>query len=109
MQTEAQTLTRIYVNEGDHHHGRAVFELILEKALEHHLPGATVLRGVAGFGKGSIMHRSRILRLSEELPLVVEVIEDLDRMTPFLEDVRALLDESHSGGLITFEKVQVVS
>lgn len=108
MQLEAQTLARVYVNEGDQHHGRAIFELILELALEHRLPGATVLRGVAGFGQGSVVHRSRILRLSEALPLVVEVIETRDRLRPFLEEVQDLLGESDSGGLITLEKIQVV-
>lgn len=102
------TLLRIFVGEGDHYKGGPLFEAIVAAAKELDLAGATVLRGVEGFGQGKIIHRARLLRLSEELPLVIEVVDTDARLDPFVERVDEMLESAGSGGLITFEKVRVL-
>ncbi len=102
------TLARIFIGEADHHQGRPMFEAIVHLAREVGLAGATVLRGVEGFGTSSVIHSSRLLRLSQDLPLVIEVVDAKARLAPFLEQVEAMLEEADCGGLITFEKVQTL-
>lgn len=101
---EEGMLLRIYLSEDDKYHGKPLYEAIVEKARDLGLAGATVLRGIMGFGAHSHMHTAKVLRLSEGLPLVVEIVdteESLNKLTPFL-------DESVINGLITLEKVKVV-
>ncbi len=102
------TLARIFVGEADQIEGRPLYEAIVEKAREMRLAGATVLRGVEGFGKSAVLHSARLLRLSEDLPLVIEIVDSHERLEPFLEIVEAMLDAAECTGLITSEKVQVV-
>jgi len=102
--SEKGVLLRIFISENDTVDGKALYELIVMKAKEAGLAGATVLRGVMGFGYHSRMHTSKILRLSEELPLVVEIIdtrENLEKLLPYL-------DETVKEGLVTMENVEVV-
>ena len=106
-QSEA-TLLRIFVGEGDHYKGNPLFEAIVTAAKELGLAGATVLRGVEGFGRSKIIHRARLLRLSEELPLVIEVVDTEARLDPLVERVDEMLESAGCGGLITFEKVRVM-
>lgn len=98
------TLMRIFIGESDRHGHRPLYEALLEMFREEGLAGATVLRGVAGFGARSVFHTDKLLRLSTDLPLVVEVVdaqEKLDRVMP-------RIDGMMSGGMITLEKATVI-
>jgi len=97
-------LLRVFIGEMDRHGGRPTYEAIVLKAREMNLRGATVTRGVMGFGADSRLHTAKVLRLSEDLPIVVELVdtkENLDKLLPFLDEV---VDE----GLVTLEKVNVI-
>lgn len=105
MQIPSQAvLLRIFIGEEDSFQGKPLYEAIVIKAREQHLAGATVLRGPMGFGKSSRLHTSKILRLSEDLPLVIEIVDGEDNINKFLP----VLDGMMSSGLITLEKVQVL-
>lgn len=97
-------LLRIFVGESDRHGHQPLYEAIVLKAREAGLAGATVVRGVMGFGKHSILHTAKILRLSEDLPMLVEIADSLERIELFLP----LLDEMISDGLVTLERVRVI-
>lgn len=97
-------LLRIFVGESDRSGRRPLYEAIVLKARESGLAGATVLRGVMGFGKKSVLHTAKILRLSEDLPMVIEIVDDLEKIERFLP----LLDEMITDGLVTLEKARVV-
>ena len=97
-------LLRIFIGEDDKFGGKPLHEAIVLKAREMHLAGATVLRGPMGFGASSRLHTTKILRLSEDLPLVIEIVDAEDRIDGFLPT----LDGMMSSGLITLEKVQVL-
>src|SRR5262244_3247108 len=99
-----RTLMRIHIGESDKWHGKPLHEAIVELLRREKFSGATVLRGVGGFGSSSIYHTDKILRLSQDLPMVVEVIEAAER----IEQVLPRLDEMVEGGLITLEKVRVI-
>jgi PII-like signaling protein len=101
---EAKRL-RAYVDETDQLDGRPVYELIVELAKEHGIAGATVLRGVLGYGAHSRIHSSKILRLSESLPMVIEIIDAAARIDPFM----AVLDGLIAEGLVTVEPVHVTT
>lgn len=98
------TLLRIFIGESDRHEGRPLHEAIVLKARELHLAGATVLRGAIGFGRSSRLHTSKILRLSTDLPLVIEIVDSEERINAFLP----VLEPMVGGGLITLEPVRVV-
>ena len=105
MQIPNQAVSlRIFIGESDHCDGKPLYEAIVLKARERHLAGATVLRGPMGFGKSSRLHTSKILRLSEDLPLLIEIVDSEDNINAFLP----ILDGMMSSGLITLEKVQVL-
>lgn len=97
-------LLRIYIGESDKWQRKPLYEAITLKAREMHLAGATVLRGPMGFGKASRLHTSKILRLSMDLPLVIEIVDSEEKVNSFLP----VLDEMVGGGLVTLEKVKVV-
>ena len=97
-------LLRVFIGESDIWHGRPLYEAIVLKARELHLAGATVLRGVLGYGASSRLHTAKVLRLSEDLPVVVEIVdarEKLDQILPFL-------DETVKDGLVTLERAEVI-
>ena len=98
------TLLRIFIGETDRWQHKPLYEAIVLKARELHLAGATVLRGIMGFGKSSRLHTAKILRLSLDLPLVIEIVDSEDKINAFLP----LLDQMLSGGLVTLEKVRVL-
>src|SRR4029077_4029491 len=105
MQIPKQALLlRIFFGEDDKLGGRPLYEAIVLKAREMHLAGATVLRGPMGFGASSRLHTAKILRLSEDLPLVIEIVDSEDKIDEFLP----VLDGMMSSGLVTLEKVQVL-
>ena len=97
-------LLRVFVGESDKVGHRPLYEEIVLKAREAGLAGATVLRGVMGFGKNSILHTAKILRLSEDLPMVVEIVDSLEKIEAFVPT----LDEMIKDGLVTIEKVRVI-
>jgi PII-like signaling protein len=97
-------LLRIFIGEDDRHGHQPLYEAIVLKAREQHLAGATVLRGPMGFGHSSRLHTSKILRLSEDLPLVIEIIDSEEKVNAFLP----LLDYMLDSGLVTLEKVPVL-
>jgi uncharacterized protein len=97
-------LLRIFIGENDKCHHRPLYEAIVVKARECHLAGATVLRGPMGFGNSSRLHTSKILRLSYDLPLVIEIVDTEAKIKDFLPT----LDGMMTSGLVTLEKVQVL-
>jgi uncharacterized protein len=98
------TLLRIFLGESDRWKHQPLYEAIVLKAREMHLAGATVLRGPMGFGKSSRLHTAKILRLSMDLPVVIEIVDAEDKIQSFLP----VLDEMMKGGLVTLEKVKVI-
>ena len=104
MLPEQALLLRIFIGESDRFDGRPLYEAIVLKARETHLAGATVLRGPMGFGKSSRLHTAKILRLSMDLPLVIEIVDTEDKINAFLP----ILDEMMKGGLVTLEKARVI-
>ena len=101
---EEGSLLRIFVGESDRHGHHPLYEAIVLKARESGLAGATVLRGVMGFGKHSILHTAKILRLSEDLPMVIEIVDSAEKIEQFLP----VLDEMIKDGLVTLERVKVL-
>jgi len=99
-----RTLMRIFIGESDKYHGRPLYEALLETFRSKGLAGATVLRGVAGFGASSMMHTDKVLRLSLDLPLIIEIVETEAAIQSILPD----LDEMIGGGLITLERARVI-
>jgi len=97
-------LLRIFIGESDRWHHQPLYEAIVLKAREMHLAGATVLRGPMGFGKSSRLHTAKILRLSMDLPLVIEIVDVEEKINSFLP----VLDEMMKGGLVTLEKARVI-
>lgn len=97
-------LLRIFVGESDRAGHRPLYEAIVLKAREAGLAGATVLRGVMGYGKNSVIHTAKILRLSEDLPMVIEIADSLERIEQFLP----VLNEMITDGLVTLERVRVI-
>ncbi|MBU6299577.1 MAG: DUF190 domain-containing protein [Alphaproteobacteria bacterium] len=97
-------LLRIFFGEADKHQGKPLYEAIVLKAREMQLAGATVLRGPMGFGHSSRLHTSKILRLSEDLPLVIEIVDTEEKIDAFLP----VLDTMMGSGLVTLEKVKVL-
>src|SRR5262249_39685004 len=101
---EERGLLRIFVGEGDKYGPVPLYEAIVLKARESGLAGATVLRGVMGFGRHSVMHTAKILRLSEDLPMVVEIVDSMERIEAFLTVLDGMVQE----GLVTLEPVRVI-
>ena len=101
-------LLRIFVGESDRHRGTSLYSALVRKAREIGLAGATVWRGVEGFGARSLIHTASILRLSEDLPMVIEIVDTEEHIREALPQLEALLEESGGGGLITLEKAEVI-
>lgn len=101
---EDAVLLRIFVGESDKWQHRPLYEAIVIKARESHLAGATVLRASMGFGAASRVHTAKILRLSMDLPIVIEIVDSEEKINTFLP----MLDEMMGGGLVTLEKVKVI-
>lgn len=104
LPNEAELL-RIFIGESDKWHGRPLYEVIVEEARKRGMAGATVLKGTLGFGADSRIHTAKILRLSEDLPLVIEIVDKPERIAEFLPLLDTMIDE----GLVTLEKVRVIA
>ena len=101
---EDGVLLRVFLGESDRWHGRPLYEAIVLKARELHLAGATVLRGPMGFGAHSRLHTTKVLRLSEDLPIVIEIVDSRERIDTLLPHIDEMVQE----GLVTLEKVHVI-
>lgn len=99
-----RTLMRIHIGESDRWRGKPLYQALVELLRAEQFSGVTVLRGVGGYGGSSIYHTDKILRLSQDLPIVVEVVEFTER----IEKILPRLDEMIGGGLVTLEKVRVI-
>lgn len=99
-----RTLMRIHIGESDKWHGKPLYEAIVEMLRKDGFSGATVLRGVAGFGGSSVLHTDKLLRMSQDLPMVLEVIESNEK----IEKILPRIDEMLDGGIVTLEKVRVL-
>lgn len=99
------TLLRIFIGESDRWHGKPLYEAIVRMAREEGIAGATVLRGIEGYGADSHLHTARILRLSEDLPVVVEIVDTSEH----IERILPKLDEMMGDGMVTTEKVHVLT
>ncbi len=97
-------LLRIFIGENDRADGRPLYEAIVLRARERHLAGATVLRGPMGFGRSSVLHTAKILRLSEDLPIVIEIVDSEEKINGFLPVLEAMM----GSGLVTLERVHVL-
>jgi PII-like signaling protein len=98
-------LLRIFIGESDTWHGKPLYQAIVERVRAEGLAGATVVRGIEGFGADSRLHTSRILRLSEDLPVVIEIVDTPER----IDTVLPILDEMVGEGMVTREKVQIIA
>jgi PII-like signaling protein len=98
-------LVRIYIGESDHWHGRPLYEAIVHLLRERGLAGATVIRGIEGFGARAHLHTTRILRLSEDLPVLIEAVDEEERVRAVLPELDAMVAD----GLITLERVEVIA
>jgi uncharacterized protein len=101
---EEASLLRIFIGESDRHGHHPLYEAIVLKARETGLAGVTVLRGVMGFGKNSVIHTAKILRLSEDLPMVIEIVDSPEKIQNFLPQLEGMIAD----GLITLERVHVI-
>ena len=103
MDLQDGLLLRLFIGEADRKEGKPLFHWIVDEAHRRKLAGVTVLRGLEGYGAGSHIHTARVLRLSTDLPLVVEVVDEAAKVEAFMK----VLDEAMPGGLITVEKVRM--
>lgn len=99
-----QVLVRVFLGESDRWHGQPLYMALLERLRREGFAGATAFHGIAGFGARSVMHTSRILRLSQDLPVLVEIVDAHERM----DRLRRILEEMLTGGLVTMEEVEVL-
>jgi PII-like signaling protein len=99
-----RTLMRVFIGESDKYHGRPLYEALVDLFRQKGLAGATVLRGVAGYGASSTLHTDKVLRLSLDLPIVIELVETQEAIDAVLPELDAMI----GGGLITLEKARVI-
>ena len=102
--SEDGQLLRIFIGESDRWHGKPLYEAIVLKAREMGIAGATMLRGLMGFGAASRIHTAKILRLSEDLPIIIEIVDSADK----IEALLPVIDEMVGEGLVTLEKVRIL-
>ena len=101
-------LLRIFIGESDRHHHQPLYEAIVLKAREAHLAGATVLRGPMGFGKSSRVHTAKILRLSEDLPVIIEIVDSEEKIRAALPEFDSMMEATGGGGLVTLEAAEII-
>ena len=100
-------LLRIFLGEADRYDGQQLFEAIVHLARSRGLAGATVLRGVEGFGAHSRIHKSTILELSEDLPILIEIVDTSDKIESLIPEIDAMIEKANCGAMMTMEKVDV--
>ncbi len=102
------SMLRIYASTTDKVENKPIYETIVFKAKERHLAGATVFRGVMGYGVTSIIHSSKLWELTEKLPVIVEIVDETDKIISFFEIIKPMLDKMSKGCLVTMEKVNLM-
>lgn len=108
IQGEAQLL-RVFVGESDQIDHKPLYEYLVMEARKQGMAGATVLRGIMGFGgRSRRIHTSKLLRLSEDLPIIVEIVDEVDKVQQFMLTVNEAFDSANCGGLVTVEKAEVI-
>ncbi|MCZ7603880.1 MAG: DUF190 domain-containing protein [Melioribacteraceae bacterium] len=109
MKTNSKAkLLRIFVGETDKHGHVSLYEKIVVEARKINLAGATVYKGIMGFGSNSRIHTAKVLRLSEDLPLVIEIVDTEEKINSFIPIVEKIIKESNAGGLITIEAAEII-
>lgn len=101
-------LLRIFLGESDKHHQQPLYETIVFEAKKQGLSGATVTRGIMGFGANSRIHTAKLFDISTDLPVIIEIVDTQEKINNFIKIVEDLFEESKSGGLITIEKAEVI-
>ena len=101
-------LLRIFIGESDRSQDRSLYEAIVHKARELGLAGATVWRGIEGYGARSRIHTAKILRLSEDLPIIVEIVDSEEKIARALPELDALIEAAGGGGLVTLERTEII-
>ncbi len=101
-------LLRIFIGETDKHGRVPVYEKIVMEAKKQKLAGATVYKGILGFGASSVIHSSKILSISDDLPLVIEIVDTESKISTFVPFVETIFEEANCGGLITSEKAEII-
>ncbi len=101
-------LLRIFIGESDKIHNIPVYEKIVLEARKFELAGATVFRGIMGYGGRSRIHTAKILRLSEDMPLIIEIVDEIKKIEAFIPILNKIFGEANCGGLITIEKAEVI-
>ncbi len=101
-------LLRIFVGESDLFRGHALYEAIVRRARELGLAGATVWRGIEGYGAASRIHTAKILRLSEDLPMLIEIVDTEEKIRAALPEFDAMIEASGGGGLVTLESAEII-
>lgn len=107
IEGEAKLLS-IFVGESDNLHSIPVYEKIVLEARKAGLAGATVFKGIMSFGGTSIIHTTKILRLSEDLPLIIEIVDEISKIEGFLPIIDKIFEEAGCGGLVTLEKAEII-
>ncbi|MBK7630056.1 MAG: DUF190 domain-containing protein [Ignavibacteriales bacterium] len=109
MQTNNEAkLLRVFIGESDRIKGKPVYEEIVLKARETGLAGATVIKGIMGFGANSKIHTSKLLTLSEDLPFIIEIVDTLEKIENFIPTINNIFETANIGGLVTIEKAQII-
>lgn len=101
-------ILRIFIGESDKHGHQPLYESIVFKAKQQGLSGATVTRGMMGYGASSRIHTTKLLEISSDLPVVIEIVDTEDKIRKFTETIEHLFNELNSGGLITIEKAEII-
>jgi len=101
-------LLRIFIGESDRYGHQPLYEAIVYEAKKHGLSGATVTRGIMGFGANSVVHTTKLFEISSDLPMVVEIVDTEENIRDFTKVVEQMFEHSRSGGLITLEKAEVI-
>ncbi len=101
-------LLRIFIGESDKIGSVNVYEKIVETARKANLAGATVYKGIMGFGKNSVIHTSKIFALSDDMPLVIEIVDDEKKIDDFIPSIKDIFEKANNGGLITIEKAEII-
>lgn len=102
------TLLRIFIGELDKYHHQPLYEAIVLFAKRNGLAGATVLRGLMSYGANSMIHTAKLFALSEDLPVIIEIVDEEEKINDFVEKLRPYFESSRYGGLVTLEKIKVI-
>lgn len=106
--SEKAGILKIYVGESDRYHGRPLFEEIIYEARNSGLAGATAYKGIMSFGASHSIHTMKIMALSDEMPVIIEIVDNLDTLDHFMEKINVIMDECKKGGLVTLEEINVI-